>query len=161
MYRPYQQEAYKLELQDNIEAFNKTRTPELKIRKTNSKKLSANSIKKQEKITRKKAIKICCTAFIVVLCLISCLSVKAEISKKTQEINSLEKSNQMLYTQNQILETELLSNINEKTYYEYVIEDLGMIKNNKNIQYINVNNYKEERIEKNNGSKENNTKDTK
>lgn len=147
IYRPYQQEAARLELQESIKAFECQRQPKpkLKVRNSVCHKLSIKEIVKQEKISQKRALRLFFSVLLITACLSSCLLVKAQINEKTRELNTLEKSNQILDTQNQILENTLVSNIDGKSYYDYIICELGMSPNNQKIHYINSNEYEQDK----------------
>ena len=73
----------------------------------------------------------------------------AKINERVKEVDILVKNNQLLLSQNNHLEYTLLSDINGKPYQEYITEDLGMSKNNRIQQYIDVEKYKNERTKNN------------
>ena len=142
-HRPYQQEVAYYQLQDSINAFNATRRvyKQSKNKKHyNEAKISKQAIeynaKKQEKKVLKKAFKVAVATIIVFVCLCSSLFVKAQINENAKQIDRLKQNNQLLLNQNQNLEYSLLSDIDGKSYREYISEDLGMIKNNHNKYYV-------------------------
>lgn len=151
-HRPYQQEVAYYQLQDSINAFNVTRQvhkqPKNKryYNKTQTSKQAIKyNAKNQEKKVLKKAFKIAVATIIVFVCLCSSLFVKAQINENAKQIERLEQNNQLLLSQNQNLEYSLLSDINGKSYREYISEDLGMIKNNHNKCYIKTDKFRQEK----------------
>lgn len=151
-HRPYQQEVAYYQLQDSINAFNVTR----QVHKQQKNKRYYNKVqtskqaikynaKKQEKKVLKKAFKIVVATIIVFVCLCSSLFVKVQINENAKQIDRLEQNNQLLLNQNQNLEYSLLSDIDGKSYREYISEDLGMIKNNRNKCYIKTDKFRQEK----------------
>ena len=150
-YRPYQYERDKINLYNSLEAFNQKHHYQNK--KVNNKKRPVKSnelsISQQEKESKIKGIKIIITTLIVLLCAAVCITFMAKINERVKEVDILVKNNQLLLSQNNHLEYTLLSDINGKPYQEYITEDLGMSKNNRIQQYIDVEKYKDERTKTN------------
>lgn len=138
MNRPYIEEKNKTDLRKSIDYF--SRGPD-KNKKPLSKK---QIIYLQERMSDKQTIKMLIAFLIIIFCFAFSVGLIATVSERNNQVNVLKAENVILQGQNEKLEYTLLSDIDGKTYKEFITQDLHMIKS-QNQQYINTEKYKEER----------------
>ena len=127
-------------------------------------KIKKNHIKKQNKLLKvdsqinkkqktKEIIIIIFFILFALVCMSNLLFIKAEINESTHKLNEITGKCDVIESQNQVLETNLLNNVDGMSYMDYIHNVLGMSKSKSNqITYISVENYKKTQENEGNNS---------
>ena len=154
--RPYQQELERAALEDSIRSFSQTKTKrvQVKVAPKNTKK-TARTV---QVYTKRQLISSVLAIFVILVCLLIGIFMKAQVSKKTAQLSTLTQETNVLVDQNETSKNMLLSRIDGKNFDEYVQSVLGMEKRTgARVRYINV---QEKLRERNANAKEQNSKGT-